>query len=388
MSQTTLAEQRSSQPTVRTEAWFRTVVALLLATLSACGRGEAGDTGRAADTGGQLLRTASELVDSTVSEPFGPPDLIARPLEMMASGPYLFITDIKPPYVHVLDVTTGDHRRSFGLEGEGPGSFPSTPFAVAGSARGDTVWFYQSQPGRLSGVAIHDLFVDTIFPISATRTVDLRLAGTFSIDGPDAAGNLLGMNEVPHGIETFTYSLPADSIIARGILALDDKRMDPSFFGQAYQGILCYVPQRDVWLQFYRSAGRADIIDVTGAIRGEVPIPFHWLPHVEESSKRPGRMIFNFFLPQTRHAYAGCAVTERFVYALYHGHINGDADFKQYLHRLPPGEVQVFDMSFNLVRTFILDHATEVLAVPPGDTVLFSAIRDSTDVQVRKTRIR
>lgn len=389
-SQPTLALQPLSHATVSTEVRSRTLFALLLIALSACGRGDAGrasGTGLPPDTGDEFRRTASELVDSVRSEPFGPPDLIASPLGMMASGTYLFITDLKPPYVHVLDVTTGDHTRSFGLEGEGPGSFPSTPLVVAGSTRGDTVWFYHVRPGRLSGVAVQDLPIDTLLPISTTRTFDPGSGWTFSIDGPDGAGNLLGMTEAPHGIETFTYSLAGDSLIARGTLALNDERMDRSSVGQAYQGILCYVPERDVWLQFYRNAGRADLIDVTGAIRGEVPVPFHWLPHVEESSKRPGQMIFSFFLPQTRHAYAGCAVTKRFVYALYQGHLHGDAGFKHYFDRLPPAEVQVFDMSFNLVKTFILDHATSVFAVPPGDTVLFSAKSDSTGLQVRKTRI-
>lgn len=359
-------------------------IGLLLITLSACGREESGS---ASDTGAEFLRTASDLVDSTVSEPFGPPDLVARPIVMAASSKYLFITDITAPYVHVLDVVSGDHRRSFGPEGEGPGDFVGTPLIVAGSARGDTVWFYHGLQGRLSGVAAQDLSVDSLPSISATRTLDSRASWTFSLDGPDAAGNILGMNEVPDGVETFTYSMSGDSLVSRGNLALSDTRMDPSSVGKAYQGVLCYVPQRDVWLQFYRSAGRADIIDVTGAIRGEVSIPFHWLPHVEESTRTPGRMIFAAFNARTRHAYAGCAVTDRFVYALYLGHRNGDRGIQQHLNRWPPAEVQVFNMAFALVKTFVLDHATSVIAVPPGDTVLFSVAQDSTGPQVRRTRV-
>ncbi len=307
---------------------------------------------------------------------------------MMVSGPHLFIADFRPPYVHVLDVTSGRHRRSFGREGGGPEDFLSSPFPVAGSGRGDTVWFYQSQPGRLSGVAIRDLTDDTKSPISATRAVGPTSGWAFSIDGPDASGILLGVNQVPHGVESFTYSLARDSVIAQRRLLLDDERMAPAALGDAYQGILCYVPQRNVWLQFYRSAGRADIIDANGATRGELPVPFRWRPHVEENPNRPGQTAFSFFHAKTRHAYAACSVTERFVYALYYGHANGDADSKHYLARLPNAEVHVFDMSFKLARAFALDHATEVLAVPLGDTVLFSAQYDSTGVQVRKTRIR
>lgn len=386
MAHSTIALSCSRHTTAGIEGWTRAVFTLLLIAVSACDRGETG-RGSSADAGHDLRRTASALVDSTVSEPFGPPDLIARPLELMASSKYLFITDIKPPFVHVLDVVTGGHTRSFGLEGEGPGDFPSTPLGVAGSVRGDTVWFFHVRPGRFSGVAVQDLPVDTLLPISTTRAFDPDSGWTFSIDGPDAAGNLLGMAETQGGIQTFTYSLPGKRLIARDSLVLNDLRMDPASLGQAYQGILCYVPGRDVWVQFYRNAGRVDIIDVSGAVRGELPIPFQWLPHVQESTKRPGKMIFAFNLAPTRHAYSGCAVTERFVYGLYLGHLTGEGGGKDYFDRLPLGEVQVFDMSFNLVKTFVLDHATSVLAVPPGDTVLFSVKVDSTGVQVRRTNV-
>ncbi len=358
--------------------------AFLLITLSACGRG---DTAPAYDTESLYLRTSSDMVDSLVSEPFGPSDLIARPLGLVASDRYLFITDIESPFVHVLDVATGDHVRSFGPEGEGPGDFPSAPLVVAGSVRGDTVWFYQMGTGRLSGVPIHNLSVDTLHTISATRVVRLESGWGMEIDGPDAAGNLIGMADTPDGVGTFTYSMPRDSVIAHDTLVLNDKRMDSSYLVNAYWGSLCYVPGRDVWLQFYGSAGRTDIIDGAGATRGEVSVPFRWLPHVGESTRTPGKIVFSSVLTGTRHAYAACAVTDRFVYALYFGHKNVDGDFRQYFNRLPPGEVQVFDMSFKLVKTFVLDHVTSVLAVPPGDTVLFSATYDSTGSQVRRTRV-
>ncbi len=75
------------------------------------------------------------------------------------------------------------------------------------------------------------------------------------------------------------------------------------------------------------------------------------------------------------------------MYALYQGHLTGNQDVKHYFDRWPPAEVQVFDMSFKLVKTFVLDHAASVFAVPPGDTVLFSVTQDSTGPQVRRTRV-
>ena len=362
---------------------MRTFPALVIAALAACGPP---DQALVPEAEPEALRTPSHLVDSTVSEPFGPPDLIARPLQLIASDRYLFIIDISPPHVHVLDAVTGAHRRSFGREGEGPGDFPHAPLGVARSARGDTVWFYHALQGRLSGVAIQDLADETRPTVSATRQVSPG-AWTFAIDGPDAAGNLLALNQTPTGIETLTYSLADDRITRRGALALSDERMDASSLGDAYAGHLCHVPDRDVWLDFYLNVGRADVLDVSGASRGEVPVPFTWLPHVEESTRHPGRMIFSSYKAGTRHAYTGCAVTERFVYALYQGHLTGDREVKEFFDRWPLAEVQVFDMSFQLVKTFVLDHPTAVLAVAPGDSVLFSVWEDATGPQVRKTRV-
>jgi len=306
---------------------------------------------------------------------------------MMASDRYLIITDFKPPYVHVLDAVAGGHIRSFGLQGEGPGDFPGTPYGVAGSTRGDTVWFYDMASGRLSGVAFRDLSADSLRPISTTRSLNPGTGATFSIDGPDKSGNLLGMTDTRRGVRAFTYSLPGARLTVRDTLALNDDRMDPFYLGNAYQGILCYVPGRDVWVQFHRNVGWVPIIDSTGAIRGELPTPFRWRPHVQESTKEPGRMVFSPVLAPVRHAYLACAATDRFVYALYLGHLTGEDGVRHYFDRLPPGEVHVFDMSFHLVKTFVLDHVTGVLAAPPGDSVLFTVSEDSTGPQARRTRL-
>ncbi len=335
MPQSTRALYPLCPATSRTKGWGWTVLPLVLITLSACSRGDTGrvsDTGLPPDTQDEFRRTASDLVDSLRSEPFGPSDLIDRPVEMVASGTHLIIADVKPPFVHVLDLVAGDHTRSFGPEGEGPGDFPSTPLVVSGSARGDTVWFFHGNTGRLSGVAIQDLSADSPLPISAKRTLDPGSGWTVGIDGPDSTGRLLGMVQAPHGIKTFAYSLPSDSVITRGTLALNDTRMDPLYLGDAYQGILCYVPAKDVWVQFFRNVGWAAVIDSTGAIRGEVPIPFQWLPHVEESTKHPGQIRFSPPIWRGRamptlHAPSPIVLST----ALYLGHLTGEEGCEAFL---------------------------------------------------------
>src|SRR5690606_34385649 len=196
------------RPHPRKSLPIRSPPCLSLLAAAACG---APDQPLVPEAEPEALRTPSHLVDSTVSEPFGPTVLIARPLQLVASERYLFIIDISPPHVHVLDAVTGARRRSFGREGEGPGDFPHAPLGVARSARGDTIWFYHALQGRLSGVATQDLTDETRPTASPTRQVSPG-AWTFAIDGPDAAGNLLALNQTPTGIETLTYSLTDDRI--------------------------------------------------------------------------------------------------------------------------------------------------------------------------------
>lgn len=387
MTRSLIALIRMAQATTRSkQAW--SVLALACIVMTGCGPGDVASKSMIDLPPDTFRRTAGRLVDSLPSEPFGPSDLIARALQMTAAENYLFVTDFKAPYVHVLDPVTGDHIRSFGLQGEGPGDFLSTPSLVAASARGDTVWFYQMAAGRLSGVAVGEIRVDSLHPVSATRTLDPGTGYTVSIDGPDRSGNFLGMTDTRHGLQAYTYSLPSARLTTRDTLALNDDRMDPSYLGTAYIGALCYVPRRNDWVHFSGYAGWAAILDSVGAIRGELPTPFRWRPHVEESAREPGRIVFGSNKSRTRHACLACAATDRFVYALYLGHLTGDGGGRDYFDRLPPAEVHVFDMSYKLVKTFVLDHVTSVLTVLPGDSVLFSVGEDPTGgPRVRRTRL-
>ena len=112
----------------------------LLATLACVSCQKGGGAGT--DAKAEYLRTASHEVDSTTSEWFGPRDLIARPITIMASEAHLFVTDFRPPYVHVLDLATGEHIKSFGFEGEGPGEFVAphwqSTVVLAGTRSGST----------------------------------------------------------------------------------------------------------------------------------------------------------------------------------------------------------------------------------------------------------
>ena len=209
-----------------------------------------------------------------------------------------------------------------------------------------------------------------------------------SIDGPDKRGQLLGLSDTRgKGIRAFTYSLPDDELTDRDMLAVNDERMEPFFLGRAYYGSLCYVPANDAWVEFYHFAGRMEMLSATGAVLKAGSVPFRWLPHVEPSADRGGRVIFGANNPRTRHAYQGCSATDRYIYGLYLGHLSGENAATDYFNRLPYGEIHVFDLSLRFVRAFVLDHATSVFAVVPGDSLLFSVKEDSTGAGVRRTRL-
>src|SRR5687768_6822099 len=53
---------------------------------------------------------------------------IGRPLSIGVTNRWLVITDIDgPPFVHLVDRTTGKRHMSFGIRGSGPGDFVDVP---------------------------------------------------------------------------------------------------------------------------------------------------------------------------------------------------------------------------------------------------------------------
>lgn len=328
------------------------------------------------------LRTAVPARDSLHSEEFGPADLLANPWMIGATGRIVVISDLQPPYLHVLDAGTGRHIKSLGAHGEGPGDFSDAPSLMRASFAGDTLWMLDGPRRRVTGFAVAALASDTIAPRAATVEIDSVLP--YTADGPSSTGLIVAMaQDRKDGLFPLRIHRGGQRTDVGRPRAFADNRLTPRYMGNAYLGRLCYSPDRRVTVQIFTFAGRIDLLDSVGTMVGsmDVPYPFRPDPYMDTTS---GKQIdFNPFLPRVRWGYYDCAVTDRFLYALYDGRLIGANP----TNPVPLSEVHIFDWTGRRVRTVVLDHSTTGISVPPGDSILYSFAEDSGRFAVRRTRL-
>ncbi len=354
------------------------VIAVVFAALSiACGTPPA-DSSQLA-----YLREGVPAEDSLRSEQIGPTDLIASAWMIGGNERIIVISDLKPPYLHVLDASTGRHIKSLGAHGEGPGDFSDAPSLMRASFAGDTLWMLDGPRRRVTGFALAALASDTIAPRAATVQIDSVLP--YTADGPSSTGLIVAMaQDRKDGLFPLRIHRGGQKTDVGRPREFADSRLTPRYMGNAYLGRLCYSPDRRVTVQTFTFAGRIDLLDSIGTMVGsmEVPYPFRPDPYMDTTS---GKQIdFNPILPRVRWGYYDCAVTDGFLYALYDGRLNGANP----PNPVPRSEVHIFDWTGRRVRTVVLDHSTTGISVPPGDSVLYSFAEDSGRFAVRRTRLR
>ena len=329
------------------------------------------------------LRTPVPARDSLQSEVLGPADLIANPWMIGSNGRIVVVSDLKPPYLHVLDARTGRHIKSFGAHGEGPGDFSGAPSLMRAGLQADTLWMLDGPRRRITGFAIAALESDTMAPRATTFQIDSVLA--YTADGPGRSGLIVAMaQDWKEGLIPLRLHLGSPRADIGPPRSFSDSRFTPRYFGNAYLGRLCYSPKHQVTVQIFTFAGRIDLLDSTGVMTGSVAVPYPFRPDPYADTTAGKQIDFNPFGERVRWAYYDCAATDRFLYAIYDGRmVGGKAP-----NPVPVSEVQVFDWTGRVVRTVVLDHASTGISVPPGDSLLYSFAEDSGRFAVRRTRLR
>jgi hypothetical protein len=330
----------------------------------------------------QYLRTDVARIDSLVSEQIGPTDLLGNPWMIAANERVIVVSDLEPPYLHVLNGVTGEHIKSFGITGEGPGDFAGAPSLLRAGMTTDTLWVLDGPRRRLTGFGIRELASHTLAPEPSTFSFDSVLV--YTADGPDREGGFVGMAQGWQGQLTpvrLRRGNPKPQILKEREIV--DGRLSPRYKGNAYLGRVCLSSQRNVTVQTFSFAGRLDFLDGAGAMIRTAKTPYSFRPDPYADTTAPEPIDFNPFLPRVRWAYYDCAVSDNFLYALYDGRLTG-ADPG---NAVPYGEIHVFDWEGALVRTLVLDHPTTGIAVLPGDTLLVSFAEDSGQFAVRRTRL-
>lgn len=283
--------------------------------------------------------------------------IIGNPRSMAINGGTLWISDrAGEPYLHAINIRSGQLFQSRGRHGEGPGDFSYAPLLMTRPGDTTAVWAYDGGLRRMSRVdsgaaptrvmPSQDQQVSTIW--SQVWITDRTRVGVGNTDTnrfvfSDTTGRLIRL--------AVGALLGADSVPAAA-------RWDASS-GFA----LCASPRaRRIAIAFIY-AGRIDILDDSAKVVASAAVPFP--DSVRWVRARNGQV----FPDRSWYYYQDCVATPTRLYALFDGHRTdgpgrGRTSAARYVH--------VFDWSGRLVSVLGLDHEASAIAVS-GDTLLFAS---------------
>ena len=316
-------------------------------------------------------RTSVPASDSLVSRALGSAEIIDRPWMIGLVGDLVVVTDLDPPHIHLFDRGTGQHLKSFGAAGEGPGEFSNGPSLLRAGLLRDTMWLLDGPRRRLTGYAVGSLVRAN--PSAGARIVNLPALMLQSIDGPDAEGLFFATSDDPRdGMRLMHLSGQSGAVVKSVPIDVGDLRPSPEYVPRAYSHRACLQGDVKGLYLVYRYAGRIDRISAeTDQVQG-VAVPFRWLPFVSPDTINPKLVTFGGSRPLVRRAYSDCYVTADRFYAMYSGRLRGEQQ-----NPSPRAEVHVFDLAGHLQRVVVLDHASNVFVVTPDNGTLYSIAEES-----------
>lgn len=356
---------------------------LTVLTLHACSPERSGESVVVeADLEAVDVRSAASTVDSLSSRIISSPTVIDRPWMIGVHRDVVVVSDLDPPYVHILDRLTGRHIRSFGAHGEGPGEFSNGPSILRTSLRTDTLWVLDGPQQRLTGIPIQSL-AGSSMQITG-RTVMISPIGAHSADGPTTQGRfIITEDDRESGVRLYEVDADSGKIRASAMVPLGDTRPSPAFRGSAYSGRVCLAGNRNDLYLAYRYAGRIDHLSSTAQPLVPVKVPFGWLPYVSVDTLDRKLTTFGASRPLARRSYNDCGVTDLHLYATYSGRRYGRPRNPH-----PLSELHVFDGTGRLTHVYVLDHIAMTFAVSADDRELYSVSEDSAGFVVRITQLR
>ena len=322
-------------------------------------------------------RTSVPAADSLVSRALGSAEVIDRPWMIGLVGDLVVVTDLDPPHIHLFDRGTGQHLKSFGAAGEGPGEFSNGPSLLRAGLLRDTMWLLDGPRRRLTGYPVGSLV--RADPSAGTRIVNLPALMVQSIDGPDAEGRFFATSDDPRdGMRLMHLSGQTGAVVKSVPIDVGDLRLSPEFVPGAYSHRACMRGEAKGLYLVYRYAGRIDWISTESDHVEGLAVPFRWLPFVSPDTINPKLITFGASRPMARRAYSDCSVTADRFYALYSGRLRGEPK-----NASPRSEVHVFDFAGNLHRVVVLDHAASGLAVTQDNNTLYSVAEETGGFVVR-----
>jgi hypothetical protein len=254
--------------------------------------------------------------------------VIGEPITVLARDGYLWALDRSgDPFLHVIDLATGQRIVSFGRQGEGPGEFefPVGLFPAPTLTSGVTV--YDGQQRRFTEVALDSggaLHIGKVSSLSrAPIPLQVGRVGNHYIGwlrDPDRRWSRFGLNDSEPSTVTGPLVGPEAAPLTERIKA-------------SANVTVCARPDGGGFAALYGSAGRIELHDSMAAYLGLVAVPDS--TNGEFVAEPGGRLRWD----RKRFFYAGCAATNRFLFALFSGRVEGISGKSLYAG----DRVQIFD---------------------------------------------
>jgi hypothetical protein len=288
--------------------------------------------------------------------------ILGRPYGVVLSGDILWVREgAGEPYLHAVDLRSGEIVESVGRNGAGPGEFDGTPFVLSASKRDPgSVWafdlslrrFTLVQPGHAPDAESRVVLLDgTPRVMKAVSMPDNEFVGVTA----SSEARFVRFDSTGARVTQRPGPLLGDASVPEA------ERRKATITGFA----ICPHPAGG-FAVVYGTAGRVELYDSSASLVDTALVPFPSQPAFARD-ERTGRTRW----VDDRSWYLDCEATSRHLYALFAGRSTtefrgGQAAIGRFLH--------VFSWDDGeLVSTFELDPPIGSIAINPAGTTLYGA---------------
>ena len=295
-------------------------------------------------------------------------ELLKLPTRIEWVEDQLVVLDIaSDSIIHVLSASTGNHLRSFGRKGEGPGELLGP-------------WSIDSAPQELGAIWVFDLSLHrlTRFPLddevpqakNGSQLELLRLRSDVTLLDPIWVDSTIITLGFFRSGRLGLFARDGRLLDTKGLVPTLNVLMPGELTQHAFQSRLAANPSRTRLAVASRHSDRMEVYTDGGVLLHVAEPPFAFLPRAA-TRHRAGRLEM-ITGEDLRFGYLDLAATEERIFALFSGRTRrgfpGQANFGRYIH--------VYDWSGTLVEVLRLPLPAIALSVDPRGAFIFAMHHD------------